>query len=210
MKWSILASSLFLFLGFTRPHFQTHQVSAFTLVDEEDGIKLYERWHSPESGEPYRELKAVVMVQAEPSEMVKALQTERIAPRWMQHVEAFNYLNSGQKNQWHTYVKYGMPWPMRDYDCVLLFQQTTLSTGAIRVVFESDQLQQYPPNNGVERLGQLAGSWHFKPQVNGRSEVTHHVMTKKPSNLPRMVIDPIVRSNLITTMGAFRDVVQAL
>ncbi|MBV6655487.1 MAG: hypothetical protein KI786_17080, partial [Mameliella sp.] len=59
----------------------------FELVDEEEGIQLYERWHKTADGRPYRELKTILRVKANTHELIRTLREEPLAKKWMRRVD---------------------------------------------------------------------------------------------------------------------------
>ncbi len=182
------------------------ETEPFKLVVEKEGIRAFERWHAPPNGRPYRELKAVFRVQAKESALLAALREEQKAMLWMQNVAQFQVLPGGQNSHWRAYIRYGLPWPARDHDCVVSYQWARPAEGRAVATFQSARLSTHPPQEGVHRIQGLSGRWEFLAQADGRYEVAYYIMTTEASPIPRFVLDPIVRSNLLKTMAAFRQV----
>jgi len=182
--------------------------SPFELVDEESGIQLYERWHKTAEGRAYRELKTVLRVKADTETLIHTLREEQRAKQWMRRVDEIRAMPGRHQRHWYAYVHYGLPWPARDHDCTISYQQAASAAGATTIRFESVALKNYPVKDGIERITGLSGRWEFRSQGNGSTEVRYFIQTTKGSSLPRFITDPIVRSNMMKTMAGYRAVAE--
>ncbi len=182
--------------------------SPFELVDEEGGIQLYERWHETDDGRAYRELKTVLRVNADTDALIRTLREEKQAEQWMRRVDEVRSMPGRHDRHWYAYVHYGLPWPARDHDCTISYQQVGSPSALTTVRFESVALKNYPVKDGIERITGLSGRWEFREQAGGYTEVHYYIQTTKASSLPRFITDPIVRSNMMKTMEGFREVAE--
>jgi ribosome-associated toxin RatA of RatAB toxin-antitoxin module len=48
---------------------------------------------------------------------------------------------------------------------------------------------------------ELAGSWRFEQVTEHQVKVTYRILSM-PSNIPRMFTDPVIRSNMMSTIKA--------
>lgn len=183
--------------------------SPFELVDEESGIELYERWHETKNGRAYRELKTVLRAKAGMESLIHTLREEQQAEKWMRRVDKVRSFPGRHQRHWYAYVHYGLPWPARDHDCTISYQQTAGEAGVTTIRFESVALKNYPVKDGIERITGLSGRWEFREQANGYTEVRYYIQTTKAASLPRFITDPIVRSNMMKTMEGYREVAEA-
>jgi len=200
---------LFLFLSCSIS-FLPPVTSPFELVDEESGIQLYERWHETAEGRAYRELKSVLLVQANTQTLLRTLREEQRAEKWMRRVDEVQALPGHSRHHWYAYVRYDLPWPASDHDCTISYRQTVDASGTTTVRFESVALESHPVKEGIERITGLSGRWEFRKQGNGTTEVRYFIQTTKAPSLPRFVTDPIVRSNAMKTMAGYRKVAEQI
>ena len=180
----------------------------FELIFEKNSVQVLERWNADAGGKEHRELKAVLNVRANHDALVAAVREKRKGLLWMQRVAQLESLPGGRSGQWRTYIRYGLPWPARDHDCVLSYQQAQPREGHTVVTFQSTQMTDYPPQKGVHRILGLSGRWEFSAQADSSYKVAYYVQTADSSPIPRFILDPLVRSNLLSTMEAFREVVE--
>jgi hypothetical protein len=198
---------LFLFLSCNLLCF-TPDASPFKLVEEESGIQLYERWHKTNDGRDYRELKTVLSVKTNIETLIHTLREEQQAKQWMRRVDQVRSMPGRHQRHWYAYVHYGLPWPARDHDCTISYQQVGSNSGTTTIRFESVALKNYPVKDGIERITGLSGRWEFKKKSDGYTEVQYFIQTTKASSLPRFITDPIVRSNMMKTMDGYRTVAE--
>lgn len=186
----------------------TPEASDFKLLFEKEGVKVFERWHASPDGDEYRELKAEFRVRASHDIIMEALREKKMAARWVQRLEKLEAPSGLKKDEWCFYIRYGLPWPARDHDCVLAYQYSRPEKGFTLVAFKSTERDAYPPLDGVHRILGLSGRWEFRLQEDGSYTVAYYLLTAASSPIPRFILDPLVRSNLLDTMVAFRTVVE--
>ncbi|MCB0635557.1 MAG: hypothetical protein KDC54_03010 [Lewinella sp.] len=175
----------------------------FEPVTSEDGIELYERWHTQPGGGSFRELKAVFTLTATAGRLVRVLREEQLARQWMQRVETVRCRPAQRMDDWVTYVHYDLPWPARDHDCVLAYQRHDRT-----VRFWSVDREEFPEQPGITRMEGVSGRWVFDELGEGRVRVSYFIQTTQVSPLPRWVTDPLVRGNLLSTMAAYRTLAE--
>lgn len=177
----------------------------FKLVKTKGDVSLYERWLEVEENRKVREMKTEFTASGDFNAAFELLRNEKKVLQWMKSVGEVKEVESKGIHSWTYYVRYDMPWPASDQDCLIRYKpgQKGKEEG-IRVIFESrDDL--IPEKQGVRRMNGISGSWNFFPQPGGRTKVVYTVMTTAKPNLPRWVLDPFVQNNLLDTMIAFSD-----
>ena len=180
----------------------------FELIFEKNGVQVFERWNAGADEKEHRELKAVFNIRAKHDALMAAVREKEKGLLWMQRVAELELLPGGRNGQWRAYIRYGLPWPARDHDCVLSYQRAQPNKGHTVVTFQSTQLTAYPPQKGVHRILGLSGRWEFSAQEDQSYSASYYVQTADSSPIPRFILDPLVRSNLLSTMEAFREVVE--
>jgi hypothetical protein len=67
---------------------------------------------------------------------------------------------------------------------------------------EPDYLKHF---DGVTRIPHMEGSWVFTEIGNGRVHIVYEMFSNQASKFPRWITDPIIQSNMVEMMSAFRS-----
>lgn len=175
--------------------------TGYELVKKQGQVALYERWLEVEPGRQARELKAEFIAPASPQALLELLRDESKALAWMRHAGACRILEDNDDG-WLAYVRYDLPWPVSDQDCLLRYELHK-NGGSAKLGFRSASDGKAPPRRGVKRMAGVSGAWLLEPVAGGRSKVSYTVITTERPSLPRWITDPIVQGNLLDTMNAF-------
>lgn len=173
----------------------------FQLVKSKGSVALYERWAPQPGGFSVRELKATFTVSGTPDDGIRLLQNEQQAADWMKRVTDFRHIIKPESNAWVTYIRYNVPWPLNDQDCLLRYQlQAEESSILLRFQTTSGKIA---PLEGVKRMQGIHGSWLFEP-LGANTRVTYRVMATEKPAFPRWATDPIIQNNLLDTLNGFK------
>lgn len=178
--------------------------SAFTLVKEEKGIKLFERW-VPLAGKPgleARELKTEFTVNASPAAVIALIRDDKRASQWQKNLAEYTVYRQADTLVWHAYARHKIPWPVNDQDHYVQYKLAH-SARLHTIAFESIDSKRHPPYENVTRLI-LRGRWQIERLGAAQSKITYMVASN-PLDLPRPLTDPIVRDNMIRSMRALAD-----
>ena len=184
---------------------QNHETVKFEQVKQDSPIFVHERWITFPGKIPAvkaREVKSEFLIQASIYTILKLLKDESKIKIWQKHVSDFEVYLQADTTFWLEYSYHDIPWPVSDQDHFLKYVLTEQVPGKkLFITFESvvnDKLA--PVENGVTRM-ELAGSWTLE-QVNPKHvKVTYRILSM-PSHIPRMFTDPVIRSNLMSTIKA--------
>jgi hypothetical protein len=184
---------------------QNHEAVKFELVKQDSPIFVHERWITFPGKIPAvkaREVKSEFLIQASIYTILKLLKDESKIKIWQKHVSEFKVYPQPDTTYWLEYSYHDIPWPVSDQDHFLKYMLTEQVPGKkLFITFESvvnDKLA--PIEKGVTRM-ELAGSWTLE-QVNAKHvKVTYRILSM-PSHIPRMFTDPVIRSNLMSTIKA--------
>jgi hypothetical protein len=174
----------------------------FQLVNQEGTITLYERWIKT-GGAEVRELKAVFEVHA-PLERVLPLLQDKSPDHGWDYGADHHVMNSlpGQSG-WQVYMRYDMPWPMHDQDCLLSFQPHQISDRMLQIPFRSMRDNRFPESNTRDRISGVRGQWTIVSEGNGRLKITYQVSSDRSKKIPRWVSDPVVHAHLLESLHSF-------
>lgn len=180
--------------------------SDFVLVKENDGIALYERWYPTDVDDQLaREVKATFTLKAPLGRAVDLIRDESQGTRWNKNTSVYRIVPRND-DVWFGYVQYDLPWPVSDQDCVLYFQRT-LSRNSIQIEFKGAEHPSFPVRKKIQRIPEIAGKWVFKENET-EVAVEYYVTTLPSSTLPTWLTDPIIRNNLLETLGSFREILE--
>ena len=184
---------------------QNHETVKFELVKQDSPIFVHERWITFPGKVPAvkaREVKGEFLINASIYTILKLLKDESKIKIWQKHVSNFKVYPQADTTYWLEYSYHDIPWPVSDQDHFLKYVLTEQVPGKkLFITFESvvnDKLA--PVEEGVTRM-ELAGSWTLE-QVNAEHvKVTYRILSMH-SHIPRMFTDPVIRSNLMSTIKA--------
>ena len=190
---------------------QNDEKEKFELVreDKENHIHVYERWITfPKSDPPFeaREVKSEFRINASIDEGVALLKDEKLIYKWQDHVSEFE-VYPRTDSTWFEYSYHDIPWPVSDQDHFLEYKILEEIPGEkFYVWFESlvnDSLA--PVNDDAARM-YIFGSWLFEKKSD-HVKVTYKIVSK-PMGIPRFFTDPVIRSNMMSTIKAYQKILR--
>lgn len=201
-------------LGLTAAHTgtfaQTGTHDGFEPVRSEDSILVYERWVTfPKSDPPItaREVKSEFYIDANITDAVALIQDESSLSAWQKHVSEFK-VYPHTDSAWFEYSYHDIPWPVSDQDHFLQYTiRDPIEDDGIFITFETVENKKVAPlRKGVSRMT-LSGSWYFQQVDGGKIKATYRILSM-PGKLPRFITDPVIRSNLMSTVRAYIDILE--
>ena len=208
---SALAASLLLFLNAGAQPLalaSANSTRTFKVVKKHEDIHVYERWFEVEGeGRETRELKSEFKVSAGMDEILSQIQQPEKVAKWMKAVGEVKAIEAQGASQWVSYIRYDVPWPLNDQDCLMRYQ---LAREQVRVYvyFRSVNDNRVPPKDGVKRLEGIQGLWRLQALGDGQVKVSYSMLTLEKPSMPRWVTDPVVRANMLDSMVAFYDLLK--
>ena len=189
------------------------QNEEFELVrkSEEEKIFIHERWITfPESNPPIkaREVKGDFQIKCTVAEALALLKNESKIQSWQDHVSEFKVYETADSTYWEEYSYHDIPWPVSDQDHYLQYTIEKISTPErIHITFKSKREDNRAPvRDGVTRMT-LYGTWTLEKIDDNTIGASYRILSK-PSSIPRIFTDPVIRSNLMTTIRSFIAVLE--
>ena len=180
----------------------------FKVVKQHGDIHVYERWFEVEGeGRETRELKSEFQVSAGVDEILPLIQHPDKVKKWMKAVGEVKALEGQGTPQWLSYIRYDVPWPLNDQDCLMRYQLIR-EGGRTLVYFRSVADSRVPAKDGVKRLEGIQGLWRLQALGDGQTKVSYSMLTLEKPSMPRWVTDPVVRANMLDSMVAFFDLLE--
>ncbi|MBX2896743.1 MAG: hypothetical protein KF763_14955 [Cyclobacteriaceae bacterium] len=184
----------------------------FVLVKEDSPIFVHERWITFPGKVPAvkaREVKGEFMIRASMYTVLDILKDESKIKIWQKHVTDFKVYPQPDTTWWLEYSYHDIPWPVSDQDHFLKYVLKEQIPGKqLFITFQSEVNDKLAPvQKGVTRM-ELAGSWTLEQVNNQHVKVTYRILSM-PSHIPRMFTDPVIRSNLMSTIKALTKLAEA-
>jgi hypothetical protein len=195
---------LLLYLASSPLQAQVSEIEKFDLVKEDSPVFIYERWITFPGKVPAvkaREVKGEFLVSALMFDILSILKDESKIKLWQTHVNDFRVFPQSD-SLWHEYSYHDIPWPVSDQDHYLkYFLSEKIPGKELFISFESATDSKLAPVlEDVARL-ELSGSWRLEQLTEGQVKVTYRILSM-PSSIPRMFTDPVIRSNMMSTIKA--------
>lgn len=184
---------------------QDHE--GFVLVKKDGTTRIFERWIIFPNSEPpieAREVKGEFFFHNTMFAGLNLIQDEKKIQRWQKHVSEFKvYPQPEDTTSWLEYSYHDIPWPVSDQDHLLRYTIHEIIPGkSLFITFESRQNETLAPlRKGVTRM-ELSGSWKWEQVSPGKTKVTYRILSK-PIGIPKWLTDPIIRSNIMTTIEEY-------
>lgn len=189
---------------------QTGTHDGFELVRDQDGILVYERWVTFPKSDPAvtaREVKSEFYVSSNIQHALSLIRDESQIKSWQKHVSEFRIYRHSD-SVWYEYSYHDIPWPVSDQDHFLEYTiRDPAERDGIFITFRTVIDNKLAPvRDHVSRMT-LCGSWYLQELPDGKIKVTYRILSM-PGNLPRFITDPVIRSNLMSTVRNYIDILQ--
>jgi hypothetical protein len=179
------------------------------LIKTKNGVKLYERWFEKENYGKIREISLEFTVNAPIKNVTSLIKKGEKIKDWNKNVKESEAIEVKQFT-WFTYIKYGIPWPFDDQDCLLI---NTLiidkANHSVVIVFKSSEHINKPVIDSIERMEDVNGKWELKALPEGKTFV-RYTISSRPSKVPTWITDPFVRKAFLDAMSEFSNLAEKL
>jgi len=184
---------------------QNNEDVKFELIKEETPISIYERWITFPGKVPAvkaREVKCEFLANTSIYRILSILKDESTIKTWQTHVSEFEVYTNTDTSFWLEYSYHDIPWPVSDQDHFLRYELEEIVTGKeLFIKFSSVTDPKLAAlRKGVTRM-ELAGSWKIEQLSPQQVKVTYRILSM-PSSIPRIFTDPVIRSNMMSTIKA--------
>lgn len=177
---------------------------SWTLLRNDDGIALYERWISAEGFPVCRQMGIEFMLRGDLEAVTRVVTDDAMAADWMTAIKSYQILNHVNDSCWYTYTLYDIPWPLKKQEVIIqntLFEEPDSKSISITMIANA---QYIPENRGISRISHMMARWTFTEASKGYVQVQYTMFSGQHSPFPRWLTDPIIQGNLVKTMKNFR------
>ena len=183
------------------------QNTDFILIKQDKNINIYAKWIKVDDKRSARQLKAGFFVNASFEKIMNVIKDDKRITQWMKNTKSYYIIKTIDRNNWYSYVQFSIPWPFNNQDCIIKYEILTpnaFSQYVIRFSGVPDYLQEY---KNVKRISHMEGVWKLMYVDKNKTRIEYEMFSKQAPTYPRWISDPIIQSNLISTMNAFREMV---
>jgi hypothetical protein len=188
---------------------QSAEDAEFQLVKRSGEISLYERWIDipGEEDKQAREVKSVFYYKNSIQAGLRLLKDQASALKWQDHVSEYKLFPQRDTTLWYEYSYHDVPWPVSDQDHFMEYRIASGNSQQLMISFKSKVNNELAPERkGVTRM-MLTGSWLLEQVETDRVKVTYRIFSM-PIDIPRLITDPIVRTNMVSTIEDFVALVE--
>jgi hypothetical protein len=185
----------------------------FELVREnkEEKITIYERWITFPGSQPpikAREVKGDFFIKTTIQEALSLLKNEKKIYKWQTHVTEFKVYVTSDSTTWDEYSYHDIPWPVSDQDHFLEYTiQPDSTPEKLFIIFKSKANHIVAPVRDDATRMQLYGTWSFEKLSDEEIKASYTILSK-PMNIPRIFTDPVIRSNLMSTIKNYVGILE--
>jgi len=179
------------------------------IVEQSEGITLYERWVTVNEDLEVRERKGVFTVHATVEQAVDLICNAELAPSWMSGVSDSYVIRQESETDWYAYTFYSIPWPFDDRDLVshnTLMRDDSRGSAIIYMQSEEGIIQE---EEDVQRLRNYTASWEVTPVGDNLTRITFLARSDEPPAFPRWIMDPIVKNAFIQNLENLKSMLDA-
>lgn len=183
----------------------------FVLVKSEPPIELHERWVEFPDKKPAvqsRELKTEFTVKAPIHKVISVIQDESQVRAWHAHIRDYKIYRKPDTTAWEEYSCHDIPWPLSDQDTFLEYKLNEIVPGSeYFIAFKSRVDKRAPVYDNINRV-ELVGSWQFTLIEPNVVKVIYRVQSAPATNVPRLIVDPVIRNNLVASIRSLTEIVE--
>jgi hypothetical protein len=183
------------------------QTTDFVLIKQDKNINIYAKWIRVDDKRSARQLKAEFTVNASFGKIIDLIKDDKKTTQWMKNTKSYYMIKTIDQNNWIAYVQFSVPWPFSNQDIIIKYDLPTpnaFSQTDIRFTGVPDYM---PKNKGVTRISHLEGTWRLMYLDKNLTKIEYVMFSKQAPAFPRWITDPIILHNLLSTMDAFREMV---
>jgi hypothetical protein len=184
----------------------------FVLVKSDPPYEVLERWVEFPGKQPpvtSRELKAEFIVNASARKIIDLLKDESRVRLWQAHLRDYKIYSKADTATWDEYSCHDVPWPLNDQDSFMEYKLTEVSANKEYLIDFRSRIDKKiaPVQESIHRI-ELNGSWRLIQVTPDVVRVTYRIQSVPATDLPRMIIDPVVRNSILNTVRSLTEIAE--
>lgn len=192
--------------------FSQQDPEGFIMVKSDPPFEVHERWVEFPGKKPVvtsRELKSEFITYASIYEILYLIKDEQQAKDWQSHVSEYKVYPKPDTTYWEVYSRHDVPWPVSDQDFFLEYKLTEVRPNLELFIYFKSRVdpKMAPVNDDANRI-ELVGSWKLEQVSPEQARITYRIQSAVPSKLPRMIVDPVIRNNLLSSIRGLKELAE--
>jgi hypothetical protein len=192
--------------------FSQRDPEGFVLVKSDPPFEVHERWVEFPGKTPAvtsRELKSEFTTYATIYEVLALIKNEDQAKAWQSHIAEYKIYHRPDTNSWDVYSRHDVPWPVSDQDFFMEYKMTEVRPDEeLHINFKSRVDHKLAPVRNDANRVELIGSWKIVQMSPEQVKVTYRIQSVPGTNLPRMIIDPVIRNNILSSIKSLKELAE--
>lgn len=183
--------------------------AAWKIVEQSEGITLYERWVKVSHDLEVRERKGIFTVHATVDQAVDLICDAGLASTWMKGVSDSYIIRGDSGSDWYAYTFYSIPWPFDDRDLVSHNTVKRDDPGGSVIIYMQSEEGIMPEVDDVQRLRNYTARWEVTPVGPNLTRITFLARSDEPPAFPRWIMDPIVKNAFLENLENLKSLLDA-
>jgi hypothetical protein len=179
--------------------------SDWVLINEEKGIKVFERWISLDKKTKVRERSGKMILHCTPEQVFDIITDVNKTNVWMGHVEKCELIKHVNKYEWFVYTLLNAPWPFGKQDMVSKYIVTCDEKSKTTKLSILRELNLIPEKKGIERLDTFNAEWEIVSVDDHTIDVTFTTKSTVPPKYPAWAQDPVVRKVFLQNLEKLKE-----
>jgi hypothetical protein len=183
----------------------TDKDSDWVLINEEKGIKVFERWISLDKKTKVRERSGKMTLHCTPEQIMNIITDVNKTDVWMSHVEKCEILKRLNQKEWFVYTLLNAPWPFGKQDMVSKYVVTADEQTKTTKLSILRELNMIAEKKGIERLDTFNAEWEIVAVDKNTVNVTFTTKSTVPPKYPAWAQDPVVRKVFLQNLEKLKE-----
>jgi hypothetical protein len=181
-----------------------NQATAWTLVREQDGIKV---WTRKIADSPIAQSLATVTVESKLSPVVALILDANNEHYWIDSVDRSKTLQQISATKSYNYTLSNAPWPVSDRDAVVLTEASQDPVTYVVQIRSHATPGKLPKRKGVIRIKIVDSLWTLTPQPGGKVQISYQVHSDPGGRLPAWLINSVITDQPFNTLKNLRNII---
>jgi ribosome-associated toxin RatA of RatAB toxin-antitoxin module len=181
-----------------------YQIDDWLLQREKKGIRIFTKkgkWGK------LKDSKAVMhLPDATVPEMVKIITDFDHYADWLPRCRSAQVLARLNENEFIAHIRFSVPWPLKDRDCVVRVKVLTDQATGITTILETSEPKYISVSEGVVRIEQMQSMWRITPKTQG-VDVTNEYASNPGGDVPDWLTNTTAVDNPFDIFSNIQSVV---
>jgi hypothetical protein len=198
MKWLVLINLFLLSMGATS--FASHNVDpkGWVVVDNIDGITLYQRDHQ----DGLVEIRVDTRIKTSFGAFMLMLEDSQHVPRWLHNVDSTKVLSQLSPTENIVYTTFLAPWPATNRDMVTYSSYLVDSKQLILDIQDASTYLSSQP--GYIRITDVRSRWLLTKLSDGETLIVYTAFANPNGALPKWLVNDLARDGAIKTFQGLK------